>query len=197
MKTNYFTKKIEGCEALVAMRVKHINKTHIEKVATKLNMPVATLEHAWENFQESGGKYVDRRQKSSNPKALNLATPNAKKLLYTKMRKVSYEEASMIIREYMTTKVNAVDLVNNHQITANQFYSWIHELNTSGTLFGHRILDPKKYAKLDVKDVIWLNKYKNSKRKSLKNLTEMQVVAYRQVANILLHYLPIMEKKNG
>ena len=45
-------------------------------------------------------------------------------------------------------------MFKKHRLSQVQFYEFIHELNVAGSVLGKRVLDPKKYAKVDVKEVI-------------------------------------------
>lgn len=192
-KMSLYLRKVEACMILAAMNKKKITSQDI-RVAAKLTAThYRSIESAWRTFQESGGKYIDYRV-TTNKGSIKM-TPTLKSEY--KARNVSLEEAGDIILEYMRdSKINSRKLCNNHQISVPQFYSWIRELNVSGTLLGKRILDPKKYAKLIIKDVIWFAKRPNTSRKSILALSAPEVAAYKRVATVLQEYLPSSEKKS-
>lgn len=185
----YYSQKVAGCQFLVNLNSKKINKTHIVSAANKVGIPVTAMELAWKNFQETGGKFVDKSSRNGNGRSLMKMTPTVKSI-YTKMRTLKTKEMAEIILEYMTNRdINSRELSNKHKIPKQQFYSWIEELNNHGTLNGKTILNPKKYAKVNVVDAIWFYKRPETKRKSILNLTDTEKLAYKRVADVLVHYL--------
>lgn len=183
---NTTTNKILGCTKLVNMQKKKINKEDIQKVANEIGVSFNVMENAWNNFQQSGGKLVDRR--STTGSGTIKMTPTV--VCKNRSRGVSPETAGDILREYMTGVLSSRQICNKHNISVHQLYNWIQELNVHGTLLGKKVLDPKKYAKIEVKDVIYFRKNPETTRKSIASLTEAERLAYRRVADILMMYLP-------
>lgn len=187
MKNNY-EKKLEGCKKLVEMKVKKVGENEVKQVAKELGLRPTTMQLAWNNFQQTGGKYIDRAATTGGGSLYFTPTVTA---TYMKINKeISPAKAGMILREYMTTDIKSRELCNKYEMPLNQFYGYIQELNVKGTLMGFKVLDPKKYAKVEVKDVIWLRKNPDTKRKSILALTDMEKVAYERVADVLMDYLP-------
>lgn len=184
--------KERGCEKLVSLNKKKITPFDIAKVAKDLPISEKSLERAWQTFQETGGRQVDYRCStgSGTIKMVPTIHSNCKK-----RKSITAAEAGSIIIEYMKdSKINSRELSNKHKISLNQFYEWIKELNVSGTLLGKKVLDPKKYAKLNVLDVIWFKKRPSTKRKSISNLSLLEKHALTRVANVLENYLPRVGK---
>ena len=184
----YFNQKVKGCEYLVNLNTKKINKNHIITAAEKVNLPVYVMEKAWKNFQETGGKRVDLSSTNASFKLTGIK-PTVKQL-YTKEKVLPAKKAAAILLEYMMDRdIRSVELCNKYQITVQQFYKWIHELNVAGTICDKTILNHKKYAKVNVIDAIWMYKRPETKRKSIKKLTSIERLAYKRVGDVLVHYL--------
>lgn len=185
-KENQLSEKLAGCEYLANLKVKKITDNQIKDASEMYNISEKKLKSAWNNFVETGGKSVDLRVSSGKGTIRMKSTvrPNTVK------RIVSVEEAGSIILDYMTGPLNSREISNKYNISLFQFYGWIKELNTSGRILGKKVLDPLKYAKLEVKDVIWLYKKPNTKRKTITTLTYAEKQAYKRVATVLLNYLP-------
>lgn len=185
----YFDQKVKGCEYLVNLNAKKINKTHIVAAAKLVGLRTDVMENAWNNFVQTGGKYVDKSSKTGSGAKM---MPIKRKDTYqvTKERVVMPKEAAEIILEYMRNRdINSTKLSNDNNITIRQFYKWINELNVSGTILGTTILNHKKYAKVNVLDAIWLYKRPETTRKSIKALTATERLAYQRVGDVLVHYL--------
>lgn len=188
IKKDIYLKKMQGCMKLASLNKKKITDEDIVVVSRQYDISKTSLTNGWKTFQESGGRYVDYRVKTGNGpkfKGVSRFTP------CNIARDVTPEEAGSIIIEYMTTDINSRALSAKHNIALYQFYSWIRELNVSGTLLGKKVLNPKKYAKLVIKDVIWFKKKPDTTRQSIKNLTVTEKAAYQRVAEVLLNYLPV------
>lgn len=183
---NTKTNKLLGCSKLIGMKKKKITKDDIQKVANSIGVSYNVMETAWNNFQQSGGKYVDRRTTTGSG-TIKIVP---KTICNNLSRGVSPETAGDIIRDYMSTDISSRALCNKYNISVKQFYSWINELNVRGTILGKKVLDPKKYAKIEVKDVIWFRKNPSTTRKSISVLSEYEKLAYDRVADILMMYLP-------
>lgn len=182
-----YLRKMQGCVKLANMNKKRITDSDILAVSTQVECSSKGLKRAWQVFQETGGKYIDYRVKTGNGARFE-AKPTIKG--NHTVKNVTPEEAGSIIIEYMTTDINSRALSVKYGVALNQIYEWIHELNVSGTILGKKVLNPKKYAKLNVKDVIWMHKKPNTKRASIKELTVTEKAAYKRVARVLLEYLP-------
>ena len=193
IKKNIYLKKMQGCMKLASLNKKKITDEDILVVSRQYEISKTSLANGWRTFQESGGQYIDYRVKTGNGpkiKAVSRFTP------CIIARDVTPEEAGSIIIEYMTTDINSRALSAKYNVALYQFYNWIRELNVSGTLLGKRVLEPKKYAKLIIKDVIWFKKNPNTTRQSIKNLTVTEKAAYQRVAEVLLNYLPVKKVNN-
>lgn len=185
MKTNYYQKKLWVCYDLTDLKVKKVTDCHILEVAKKNKIPFSVAKNAWRVFQETGGKTVDKRGKGGKTIKMN---PSVKPL-YTKKRTVLAKEAAAAILEYMTTDIKSVEVCNKYRVNPNQFYEWIHELQVSGTLLGKKVLNHNKYAKIEVLDAIRLVKKPDTKRKSITALSELELIAYERVGDVLQKYL--------
>lgn len=186
---NSFKKKLVGCTNLVSLKQKKIKAADIAIEAKNQKIPYSSLKSAWKNFQQTAGKVDLRYTKMGHGKKLNIIpkTPRIGVLNTSIGRK----KAGRIIREYMTSNdLSSVELCNKYEIRPDQLYGWIKELNTSGRIMGKKVLDPSKYAKVNVLDVIWMYKHPNTRRQSIQKLHDYQRTAYARVADVLLDYLP-------
>ena len=131
---------------------------------------------------------TDVLEKNSTVKTIKM---KATKSLCSKSRDVSSAEAAKIILEYMQSNctVTSRDLSVKYSISVVQFYNWIRELNVSGTLLGKRVLNPSKYAKLNVLDAIWIKRNPKTQRKSITRLTSLELAALKRVSDVLEKYL--------
>lgn len=197
VKKDIYLKKMQGCMILAAMNKKKITDEDIKVTSRQFEIPKRSLENGWKTFQESGGKYVDYRVKSGrNVNTTQFGKPKTKPCSIFN-ENITAKEAADILVEYMTTSITSRELSVKYEVALSQFYGWIRELDTSGTLMGVRVLDPKKYAKLVIKDVIWMKKNPETNRKSIQNLTVTERAAYARVAEVLLNYLPGIKVTNA
>ena len=168
--------KMKACIEMAELKKKKILKDDIKKYSKKYHLDELQLERAWKNFQETGGKSVDRRIRTMKYiGAEQFAT-----------KKISQKKAIIDI----TTTIKFTEICEKYSIAPSQLSDWIHELNVRGTFLGQTVLNPKKYAKIEVKDVIWYNKYPNTKKQSISKLTEGEKAAHKRVAQILIDYIP-------
>lgn len=172
---------------LAAMNKKKISEGDILLVAKKHLVSPKKLKKAWITFQETGGKYISRKYKKLG-EGTEINAP-LKERGYTKRRDVTAQEAGKILVEYMTSEKNSRTLSREYKVSLNQIYEWIHELNVKGTILNKKILDPKKYYKLDIKDVIWYRKKPDTKRKTIVAMTLTEKAAMKRVATVLEKYL--------
>ena len=185
-KNPFITKKEEAVLTIVALNKKKVDLDTIKLIAKEANLKASTLKRAWDNFVQTGGRTVDRRFKTGS------GTIKMKPSVVCnnhKRKDVSTSEAGTIIKYYMTNKISSRELCNKYNISVGQFYSWLKELRVSGTLLGRKIFDTKKYAKPEVKDVIWYYREPKTERKSITRLSIMEKANYRRVAEVLLAYL--------
>lgn len=190
MKINTIKQKIEGCQYLVDLSIKKVGDKHVKAAAEKVGLKTGIMKRAWTNFVQTGGKYVDKRCKydSKNYKE-QFAKPH-EICNVTKERNITAKEAATILLRYMQERdTTSTALCNEYKITRVQFYRLINDINVTGNLLGKAILNPKKYAKVDVIDAIWLYKRPNTTRKSIRNLTPTEKLAYKRVGDVLIHYL--------
>lgn len=182
---NNYYKKVKLCRELVLLNATKIKKEDIHETADEINLDYTSAERAWNNFTQTGGKFVDLRYRTGAGTIVMKPTVRA---IYP-MRKVKVYTAAKIILEYMHTSINSRELCNKYKISLNQFYSWLKELNISGTLMNKTVLNPKKYAKIDIKDAIWFNRNPKTKRHSITDLKPTEKLALIRVNQILNKYL--------
>jgi len=153
---NNYTQKEQGVINLVNLKTKKITKGMIHKEAELLGISFHVLNLALDNFLKFGK--VDLRRK--NGKSKTTAAALAKQLQLQRgylpqgvvaNKNITQNTVCNILRDYFFQNVPAVSLFKKYSITPKQLYSYIRELNVSGTVLGKKVLDPKKYAKVDVK----------------------------------------------
>lgn len=184
-----YLKKVQGCTILANSKSKKVSVKEIRDAAKAVGLPYEVMNYAWGVFQETGGKFVDRRIKNTKGGTILNLTPTVVGL-YPYNTNINTWEAGKVVKSYMLNNDrNSRELSNTYKISVEQFYDWLHELSVKGTLLGRRVLNPNKYAKPYVVDVIWFYKHPNTKRKSIVNLTDLQKENYKRVAAVLLAYL--------
>lgn len=190
-KKEVLVRKFQGCVCLSNLDKKKITRCDIAVMANKVGLSYDVFNHAWENFVQTGGRLVDRRVTNDlkNKNTLTTRPVPSHKGCSVKNNTITPERAGAIIKEYMKGDETSRQLSKKYNVSVNQFYDWIHELNVSGSILGKKILDTNKYAKLEVKDVIWKYKKPQTKRKSIASLSLGEMSAYNRVANVLLKYL--------
>lgn len=192
---DYYRKKIVLCNALVSTKKKRILDDDIEKAAEKVGIPYTVASRAWKNFVERSGKVDRRRKHCKYTMDYDIAV---KKKPCTKARSVSADEAATIILEFMKPKTSTTALSNKYNVSIHQIYSWIHELEVTGKLFGTRVLNPEKYSKPNILVAIAYKKNPYSRAARVKELTIEQRLNYTRVADVLVDYItPIANRKDN
>lgn len=183
------TKKEELCLRLSQYEKESITREDIIIEGFRGGLSENSAILAWNNYIQTS--VPDRRAtnggKTGEIKMISSYNPEdipTKKGIKTK------KEAAGIILEYMKKReLTSRDIAIKHNITVKQFYSWIKELNVSGKLLGKKILNPLKYHKCEVKDVIWLKKVPTSQRKGIRKLNILEYSFYKRTGNVLETYL--------
>jgi DNA-binding transcriptional regulator YhcF (GntR family) len=166
---NNLVLKQQGVINLVDLKVKKVTPIMIRTEAKSLGLTFETLNRAWTNFVQFG--VVDLRTKDGR-KFLNhkqkqqVNTNNKKYFKGLKVQSLTQQQKANMVREYTFTNIKAVDLFRKYSMSPTQFYEIIRKLNVAGTVDGKGILNPKKYAKLDIKEVIRYSKKPHLFRKS-------------------------------
>lgn len=176
--------KVELCNILVNSKKKRITDEDVLNAAKTVDISYSAARRAWKNFVETSGS-VDRR-KSTNIGSFGIPV---KKKPCTKYRDISKKEAAKILLEFMQPKVSSTFLSNKYNFSILQLYSWIHDIEVSGKLYGTRILNPEKYNKPNVLTVIAYYKNPNSLSKRIRQLTDLERLNYKRVADVLKDYL--------
>jgi len=181
--------KKQLCLNLSNLKIKKITSKEIKNEANNLGMKVSIANRAWTNFVQTG--HPDLRclknltKTMSSTKKLYASNMNKKYFANTKRIPLTQKQASEIMRDYLLTNSKAVDIIRKYGIHPNQFYSLIKELNIFGTLLGKRVLDPKKYLKLNLKKVVKYNK----KPHLFEDIDELKAANYNRVLVVLDKYL--------
>ena len=192
MYKDYYKKKLELVNKLVATKKKHINDDDVEKIADDIKIPYPVANRAWKNFVERSGD-VDRRRKHS--KFTLVYNIKVKKKPYTKTRVIDGSEAAKIILEFMQPKTSTTELSKKYKVSIHQIYGWIHELEISGRLLGNRVLNPEKYSKPNLLTAIAYRKNPYSRAARITSLSSEERLNYIRVTDVLKDYLtPIATK---
>jgi transposase-like protein len=178
------SKKILACIELASMDVKKIEKTQIQEAATKHGLSVASLERAWKNLTEYGKvSFKSEETVTTQEQRDYLKQKNQEYFAGLTARAVTSKAAGKIIKEYIFTNIKAVELFRKHNISPNQFYGWLRELDVKGTLLGRRVLDPTQYDKNHIKQVIKL------RRKGYVEVDPQRAIQFTRVITVLKYYL--------
>lgn len=190
MSRSYYDEKVSLVESLVALNKKKIKDADIAKAADKIGIPFNSAKSAWMTFLETGGERVDYRQanKPGNTKSFCATPTHTCKARKNKCIKDS-GAAEVILAYIYDANSTSREICTAYNVSLVQFYSWLKELNVSGTLLGTKVLDPKKYAKLDVKLAIWAMKHPNTTRKNFDQMTTLERAAYARLGQVLIKYL--------
>jgi len=184
------TKKEELCLRISQYDKDRITKKDIIFEAFRIGLKKEPALLAWENFIQTS--QPDRRALKQG-KIGNFISDIKKyqrKDVPTKQSFKTKKEIAEILLTYMqNTSLNSRDIAKKFNITLRQFYSWVKELNLSGTILGKRILNPLKYHKCEVKDVIWLKRFPETKRSRISNLNILELSFYKRTGNVLEKYL--------
>jgi len=182
------SKEESGIIILAATDAKKITDDLIASVATEVGLTFHTMKRAWYNNQTTLDGRTNKRLKDGT----TVTTPKQKeqKLAWQKSysvrgRKVTAEEAGAIIKEIANPGKKVYEVLFVNDISLGQYYNWIKELYNSGTLLGKTILNPKKYAKVDVLKVV---KYcRNPQR--FANESILEKTRMQRIATVLNKYL--------
>ena len=184
-----FAAKARATAIIVDSNVKSVSEKDFTNTAKATGLKAAQVKKAWMQFTESGGTYIDGRVSTKEYIGKEQFCNPSVKGQYGR-REVSPDEAAEILLYYMSTHyTTSRDVANKYKVSVQQIYEWIHELNVSGTLLGQMILNPRKYAKPEVKDVIWLTKHPKTTRKTVRNLSSTEKMNYVRVSQVLRKYL--------
>ena len=95
----------------------------------------------------------DLKHTATPTQKFNLRIGLKKNLKGLKARTLTETERRDILKDYFFDKtLSSTDIVKKYKITPTQLYDGIiRELNVSGTVATKMVLNPKKYAKVDVK----------------------------------------------
>jgi transposase-like protein len=182
--------KAKAASIIVKANVRRVTEKEYETAASKTGLTATQVENVWKTFTETCGTFIDGRVSSQDyiGKGQCFGVPSVKAQFGR--RDVEPEEAAEILLYYMNTHyTTSRDVANKYQVSVNQIYEWIRELSVSGTLLGQMILNPRKYGKSNVKDIIWLTKHPKTQRKTIVALTDSERLNYERVAQVLQIYL--------
>jgi len=185
-----FAAKTFAASYIVKANVKRVTKEEYKAAADKTGLTAAQVKNVWKTFTETCGSFIDGRVSSQEyiGKGQCFGVPTVKSE-YNR-REVEPEEAAEILLYYMNTRyTTSRDVANKYKISVNQIYEWIRELNVRGTLMGQMVLNPKKYGKAEVKDVIWMKKHPTTTRKTIAALSNNEKLSYVRVSQVLQDYL--------
>lgn len=176
--------------AIVSLNKKKIEKEDVYTMSKKMGIPCATGMLVWNNFVQYGKinkRIPERKGIKASDDAIEKWKNKRKKLQEIEKFKPSEETAVDMIIQYMNGK-DLFDILIENRCSIANFYNLIHELNISGTLYGRMILNPKKYAKVDVSRAIrWYRNPNSSYYK--KNLSEVEKLQFKRVTQVLRDYL--------
>lgn len=155
----YLALKEQGVVNIVDRKVKKVDDQVIRDEAKSIGLTFNILKRAWLNFAQFGA--VDLRTKTGKSAKNTYAvqsTYNKKYFSGLSRKLLSADQAKVILKEYIFTQIKVVELLNKYELSKDQFYEIVRELNVSGTVLGSSVLNPKKYAKVDIKKVIRYSK---------------------------------------
>lgn len=201
--TKRLKQKTLAVNELASSTSKKITNLMIKNTAKKYGLTKDSLKTAFTNFMNFGKvdlRYAGKRRKSK----LNFVSPT--KLPYYPWKKITSKEAGNLLHEYIFSWGDtAKEFSRKYQLNLMQLYSWIKELTISGKLLGRKVLDPRKYMKIDVKNVIVLEKYSKKAycktmskldnvhrkgwRKAVAKMSKEEILIHRRVAVVLDKYL--------
>lgn len=176
--------KITACNIL--SEKKTINKTVILNVANNLGINFYSLLRAWKNYEETSGKFIDRRVKSGE----YFGEPQFHKENIHGMKTfIKKDEAKKIFLEYLQTEIGYKELLKKYNLNQNTFFKWREQLTSDGTFYGIQIFDYMKQNRVNICDAIWLCKHPKTTRKSLQNLSPTEKMYYRNIVSTIIHKL--------
>lgn len=189
-KNQIYDAKALAASIVVGKNPAHVTVKELGDAAKATGLKTSQVKNLWRTFTETCGTYIDGRVSSKDyiGKGQVFGTPSVKSEYG--YRDVTVDEAAEILLYYMNTHfVNSREVANKYKVSVKQIYDWIRELNVSGTLMGTMVLNPKKYGKPEVKDVIWMTKHPYTTRKGIRTLSQSERLNYTRVADVLKTYL--------
>src|SRR5574344_830736 len=144
----------------------NLTRKHVLEVAHKHGLTYHQLEVALTNFLNYG--YIDGRMKTPwAAKASHTTTLKMSKKAKTKYKQLrtrigSYKfqpldskHAGNLIHEFIFSSTDrAMRFLDKKQINVDQWYQWLRELSTEGTLLGRKIFDYKAQRKIRMTTVV-------------------------------------------
>jgi hypothetical protein len=182
------SKKENGCYNLATSGVKKITPKMIATEAVKQGLSFGQMDRAWKNYVQFDR--VDLRTKDTSKAMTQEQKDQMKKYngLYfegLKVQQLTDEQASNILKEYIFTGIKAVKILDKYKMDKNQFYNIIKELNVSGKVGEKQVLNPAKYSKTNLKEVIRYSK----KPHLFKNKSKLELAKLERVRTVLAKYL--------
>ena len=172
----------------------NINLTNedYKEIAAKHNLTMKQLKLCHNNVLRDGK--LDNR---ITTKAETLDIERRIECHYTHNRQLNAKQAAKIILSWMRYKKSTSRaFCNMHHMPVPQLYNLLKEIEVKGTLLGEKVLDPNNFSKPKVTDAIWLYKYPETTRKSIKKLNYEEGIVIRRIAIVLIQYLTEISQRD-
>jgi len=187
--TTYSQKKVNGVLNLASLNVKKVTLSHVEAEAKAQGVSKSSLFRAWLNFLQFGNPVLNEKDLTHK----NTVTQKLQKKAWAKTnlsgltaRALTDVEKRNLLKDYFfDTALSVTDTVKKYKITMTQFYDIVRDLNVSGKVNGKMVLNPVKYAKVDVKEVAKFNK----KPHLFKGANPIHNKLLQRVSTVLKNYL--------
>lgn len=186
--TQYLKEKQEGCLNLALADVKKITPKMIRNEAENQGISYHVMKRAWENYMKFGNpelRYKSKGVFTPLKQAQQISVWQLKNRPNFPVKELTTEEAGKLLKSYIFSGKQAFEVLKKNKISKNQFYDLIKELNVSGTVLGRKVLDPKQYAKVDVKQVIKFHK----KPHLFHNMSLLEIGIFQRILAVLQNYL--------
>jgi len=189
LSTTVLSRKEQGCFNLAISGVKKITPNMIATEAIKQELSFNQMNRAWKNYVQFDR--VDLRTTKNMTKTLTeeqkvqMRKYNGLYFEGLKVQQITDEQAANILKEYIFTSIKAIRILDKYKMDKNQFYNIIKELNVSGKIGNKQVLNPTKYSKTNLKEVIRYSK----KPHLFENKSKLEVAKLERVKTVLEKYL--------
>ena len=152
---------------LATSKAKKITSQSVNAVADKLGIDRKVAKRAWKNYSQLDVKNQKFSLRLKHGGFVGTTTVARRKSqaqwtrsnVPLKGRRVYFKTAAKIILEIKNTDAKVYEVLKANNVSRDQYYSWLQEMNISGKLLNHLVFNWAKFPKKDVKDIIKYNKY--------------------------------------
>jgi hypothetical protein len=187
------SRELRGVEILAQQDQAHINDDMIFNVAKQVGLSLFSMKRAWLNNQTSfDGRTNQRFIDGKHTNTIDQKVQNSvwqKKYRSVSTRKFTAEEAAKIINKVMDSKQPVGKILYKNNVSHNQYYRWIKEINTLGTIYGKKVVSPK----YKVEDIMTAINYNKNPERYL-NLSDVMHARLQRRVNVIKNFVKYIKE---